>query len=79
MRITIKGQVTIPQAIRDAAGFRPGTEVDFIIGDDGLVRVVASDQARAARGARLDAAVARLRGSADAGMTTAEIMALTRE
>ena len=32
MRITIKGQVTIPQEIRDKAGFRPGTEVDFVIG-----------------------------------------------
>ena len=33
MRITIKGQVTIPQTIRDAAGFHPGTEVDFIWGE----------------------------------------------
>lgn len=79
MRITIKGQVTIPQAIRDAAGFRPGTEVDFIIGDDGLVRVIPSCRLQAERGVRLDNAIARLRGSADTAMTTAEIMALTRE
>lgn len=76
MRITIKGQVTIPQEIRDKAGFRPGTEVDFVIGDDGVVRVLAAT--RGSAGA-LDAAIARLRGSADSGLTTAEIMALTRE
>ena len=38
MRITIKGQVTIPQDIREFAGFRPGTDVEFVIGDDGVVR-----------------------------------------
>lgn len=79
MRITIKGQVTIPQEIREAAGFEPGTEVDFIIGDDGQVRVVASDRLRGERAARLQGAIARLRGSADTGLSTAEIMALTRE
>lgn len=77
MRITIKGQVTIPQDIREQAGFQPGTEVDFVIGDDGVVRVVPA--APRDGGNALAAAIARLRGSADAGMTTAEIMALTRE
>ena len=76
MRITIKGQVTIPQEIRDKAGFRPGTEVDFVIGDDGVVRVLAATRGPAGV---LDAVIARLRGSADSGLTTAEIMALTRE
>lgn len=79
MRITVKGQVTIPQAIRDAAGFHPGTEIDFVLGDDGQVRVVASGALRAERGQRLGAALDRLRGSADTGLSTADIMALTRE
>lgn len=79
MRITIKGQVTIPQPVRDAAGFHPGTEVDFVLGDDGLVRVVASDALRAGRAQAVGDAIARLRGSADTAMTTADIMALTRE
>ncbi len=79
MRITIKGQVTIPQTVRDAAGFHPGTEVDFVLGDDGVVRVIASDALRARRGQAVDAAIARLRGSADTGLTTDQIMALTRE
>ncbi|WBU55224.1 AbrB/MazE/SpoVT family DNA-binding domain-containing protein [Paracoccus sp. SCSIO 75233] len=79
MRITTKGQVTIPQDVRDFAGFQPGTEVEFIIGDDGVVRVVAAGQAGSARASRLQATIAGLRGSADTGLSTDEIMALTRE
>lgn len=30
MRITSKGQVTIPQAVRNAAGLLPNTEVEFV-------------------------------------------------
>lgn len=76
MRITSKGQVTIPQAIREEAGLLPRTEVEFVI-DDGAVRIVkASAGRRASRGAR---AVVRLRGSArPVRMTTDQIMALTR-
>lgn len=77
MRITIKGQVTIPQDIRDVAGFLPGTEVEFIIGDDGIVRVMPAEP-EARPEARLKAAIAGLRGSADSGLSTDEIMALTR-
>lgn len=75
MRITVKGQVTIPQDIRDIAGFQPGTEVEFVIGDDGVVRVL---PAGAQNGGGMAAVVARLRGSADTGLGTDEIMALTR-
>lgn len=31
MRITSKGQVTIPQAIREKHGLLPNTEVDFVV------------------------------------------------
>ena len=79
MRITSKGQVTIPQEVRDFAGFQPGTEVEFLIGDDGVVRVVAADSAGDSRGRRLETALAGLRGSADTGLSTDQIMALTRE
>ena len=34
MRVTQKGQVTIPKHIRDKAGIGPGTEVDFRLEDD---------------------------------------------
>ena len=33
-KITSKGQVTIPQDIRDKLGFLPGTEVDIVSEDD---------------------------------------------
>ena len=31
MRITSKGQVTIPQEIREKHGLLPNTEVDFVV------------------------------------------------
>ena len=73
MRITTKGQVTIPQDIREKLGLMPHSEVAFEIDGDS-VRI------RKARGASRGAAiVARLRGSATRSMTTEEIMALTRD
>ena len=73
MKITTKGQVTIPQAIRERHGFLPGTEVRFV--DDGeTVRVVKAD-GEYRRGRDI---VDRMRGRADTRMTTDQIMALTR-
>ena len=76
MRITSKGQVTIPQAIREQAGLLPSTEIEFVL-DGGAVRIVkAASVKRASRGAR---AVRRLRQHAgQVRMSTDEIMALTR-
>lgn len=76
MRITSKGQVTIPQAIRNEAGLLPETEVEFIV-ERGAVRIVkAQTSRRTLRGAR---AVRQLRGAAGrVSMSTDEIMALTR-
>ena len=35
MRVTSKGQVTIPVDIRERFGFLPDTEIDFVVeGDD---------------------------------------------
>ena len=77
MRMTSKGQVTIPQNIRDAAGFLPGTELEFIMDDAGTVRV--RRHADQPENPALRAALGRLRGAATTKMTTDEIMALTRE
>ncbi len=46
MRVTEKGQVTIPKEIRDRLGIGPGSEVDFVVADDGirLVKSVAGDR-----------------------------------
>jgi AbrB family looped-hinge helix DNA binding protein len=75
MRITSKGQVTIPVAIRERAGLLPHTEVDFELDGD-AVRII---RAKAPRGeTRGERAVRRLWGSATVKMSTDEIMALTR-
>jgi AbrB family looped-hinge helix DNA binding protein len=78
MRITSKGQVTIPQHVREQAGLLPGTEVEFVVEDGGTVRIMKAQQGRKeTRGERL---VRRLWNSATARprLTTDEIMRLTR-
>ena len=76
MRITSKGQVTIPAEIRERAGLLPHTEVDFEF-DGRTVRIVrAKARKKPGRGARV---VANLRGRGDVAMSTDAIMALTRE
>ncbi len=76
MRITSKGQVTIPAEIRERAGLLPQTEVEFEF-DGKFVRIVrAKSEKRDGRGARI---VAHLRGRGDVAMTTDDIMALTRD
>jgi AbrB family looped-hinge helix DNA binding protein len=75
MRITTKGQVTIPVEIRERFGFLPDTEIDFIVENDS-VRIVRATRPGRSRG---DTVVGRLRGRARGSMTTDEILALTRE
>jgi bifunctional DNA-binding transcriptional regulator/antitoxin component of YhaV-PrlF toxin-antitoxin module len=71
LRITSKGQVTIPVEIREKAG----TEIDFEL-DGEVVRIVkAATPRRETRGQEV---VRRLWGSATVKMSTDEIMALTR-
>ena len=74
MRITSKGQVTIPQAIREKAGLLPDTEVEFEIRGG---KVVLKPMGR--RITRAQRAIGRLRGSLKhVRMSTDQIMALTR-
>ena len=74
MRVTQKGQVTIPLAIRERVGILPDTEVEFSVRGDTVILRKASRGGR--RGSRL---VQTMRGRATAGLTTDEIMALTRK
>ena len=73
MRITSKGQVTIPLAIRQRAGLLPDTEVEFAVKGDTVVLRRAVRTPR--RGPRL---LQALRGKGTTRMSTDEIMALTR-
>ena len=75
MRVTSKGQVTIPVDIRARFGFLPNTEVQFVVEDD-AVKLVRATQVGNTRGDRV---VRRLRGRAVSRLTTDEILALTRE
>lgn len=75
MRITSKGQVTIPQEIRERFGLLPDTEVEFVAKRHSVQIVKATNPTRPSRG---EALVRRLRGRATVKMSTDEILALTR-
>ena len=70
MRVTIKGQVTIPIEIREKLGITPDTEVDFLQEGDRVFLVKRKGTDRATRRFK------KLRGIATVKMTTEEIMAL---
>ncbi len=74
--VTTKGQVTIPKPVRDFLGIKPGSSVDFELAPDGRVILVRlpSDSTAERPKSRFE----RLRGSAGPGLTTDEIMSLTR-
>ncbi len=76
MRIISKGQVTSPQHIREQARLLPMTEVEFAI-ENGVVTLRPSMPGDAPH-PTIDPVVARMRGVAGKGMSTDELMALTR-
>lgn len=70
--VTSKGQVTIPKQVRDMLGIVPGSRVDFRRASDGSVVLVPLDAKRSAD--RFE----RFLGHAGPGLSTDEIMAMTR-
>jgi antitoxin PrlF len=70
MRVTQKGQVTIPLAVRRALGIGPGSEVEFELDDHGARVLVDPDRAAGE--------IARMRGAGEGELSTDEILALTR-
>ncbi len=74
MKITTKGQVTIPQDVRLEFGLLPNTEVEFVRDGRGGVRLQKSTKA----GARGAALIAALRGKWRSKLSTDEVMRLTR-
>lgn len=76
MNVTVKGQVTIPQALRERFGLHPGTEVEFLADGDAL-RVKPRESSR--RGATIfDSWLVNAAGSASTQLSTDQIMAQTR-
>ena len=75
MRLTQKGQVTIPKKMRSRYGLQQGSEVEFEAMDGGvLIRPASRQQAE-----QVASAIASVRGCADTGLTTAAIMQMTRD
>jgi AbrB family looped-hinge helix DNA binding protein len=81
MRVTSKGQVTIPKHIRRRQGIRAGSEVEFF--EKGGTLVVAKTASRKAAASAGDEEFAayldRVTGIIDIGMTTDEFMRLLRD
>lgn len=73
MRITTKGQVTIPREVREKMGLLPHSEVEFVV--EGNVVMIRKVEGKESRGRKI---VERMRGRATVRMSTDEIMALTR-
>jgi len=71
MRVTTKGQVTIPQHIREKLGIVPATDIEFVEEKDRVYIVKKEGPG--------NNKFRKLRGVATVRMTTDEIMALTRE
>jgi len=72
MRVTTKGQVTIPKNIREVLGITPETEIDFIE-DNGKFYLVKTDEPK------IKGKFTNLRSIATANMSTDEVMNLTRD
>lgn len=73
MKVTSKGQVTVPLPIRSEFGLKPGTEVEFVT-QDGNIILRAKRKSRNPIDDWLDEAIGVSRGK----VTTASVMKLTR-
>jgi antitoxin PrlF len=70
VRVTQKGQVTIPLPVRRALGIQPGSDVEFELDERGARLLIDSD--------RTAKEIGRMRGAGAGAMSTEEILALTR-
>jgi len=66
VHITQKGQVTIPAHIREAFGFLPNSEIDFVVVNNQVILK------------KVDSPFKNLKGLAKGQFTTEEIMRMTR-
>ena len=82
MRVTSKGQVTIPRDIRELAGIEANSEVVFGLEDGKVTIVPKNDRRKIADEERLRrflAALDRLEGTGDQALRAEDVMALTRD
>lgn len=76
MRVTRKGQVTIPKSIRDKLGIGPGSEVEFVDHGDGGVGLRAVQDSVEDRAARFRDWLDQVRGTIDLGEKTVDELML---
>ena len=82
MRVTSKGQVTIPRDLRETFGIDANSEVIFGVEGGKITIVPKHDRGRIADRERLDrflAALDRLEGTGDQAMNAEDVMAVTRD
>ena len=73
MRVTTKGQVTIPKEIRERLGIGPGSEVDFVPSADGVRLVAVNENVSKEESARrFRETLDRMAGTLDLGGMTAD-------
>ncbi|HEV7436307.1 MAG TPA: AbrB/MazE/SpoVT family DNA-binding domain-containing protein [Pseudorhizobium sp.] len=82
MRVTSKGQVTIPRDLRELAGIEPNSEVVFTIEDGKLIVAPKNDGSRQQERQRLDGFMATLKcleGTGDPAIDAETLMGMTRD
>ncbi len=73
VKVTSKGQVTIPQGIRERSGITCGTEIDFVIrGDEVVISKKKEEQSQ------IDSWLEEVAGCGTSGLSTDKILEITR-
>ena len=82
MRVSEKGQITIPKSLRELAGIQPHSDVTIAM-EGGRLFIEAADrseqEANRARLERFLAALGRLEGSGDQSVSAEDVMRETRD
>jgi len=77
MRLTSKGQVTIPQDIRELAGMPPGCEVEFHL-KDGEVLITKVEADLSQRRQKIMSILDGVAGSVGQSLSTDDVLRMTR-
>ena len=76
MKVTTKGQITVPRALREQFGLQPGTEVEFVVEEHALL--LRPRKPSKGPATVYDAWITKAVGSGHTKLTTDQIMANTR-
>lgn len=82
MRVSEKGQITIPKHLREIAGIRPNSDVTMTLEGGRLVVEAADRRETLAARQRLErflSALARLEGAGDPTISADDVMRATRD